>query len=248
MLGLVAIPVAGVIALVVVLGAAGNLPGQDDQQRDAAGAPDQAPTEGSKPGATGTPSGTTDAGSPSNDGGDGAAPVEVPEPVTSLESVVLRGSDLPVGWRVHAEAGTVVPRLLGGCLEPAISPTEAHSRITVVLQRGSSGPVISNTVVGLADAADSANAFRRAVRAAERCSKAGRTPTGATLTRLLRPGGDPGATALGITLRSGSGTTSGEYLLTRSGRRIIVLVSLGQPVDGAASRKALAAVLDRARG
>jgi hypothetical protein len=138
-----------------------------------------------------------------------------------LERFLLRGSDLPPGWRTLPESIGLIDAALGDCLDEMSDPDQAPMKLDIVLQRGSDGPVVAAAVADYPDARAARLAFRSLHAAVTRCDlREGPVGTAAGV-----PGAEESLVAEVVLRRAGR--VPGRLLAVRVGQRRATVLVLG---------------------
>lgn len=217
---------AGVLVLAAVL--AFTLGGSDDDPDNAANSDGSSTT--SPGGSTDGTTGTDGAGGPNATGTNGANGDEV-DPAddaiitpTELEPFLLRGSDLPPGWRTLAAASQATDELMGTCMQKAIVPSVPHVLTSTSFRSGSNGPVLTATVRDYTTPQQSARAMTAISKAVLNCVNTTGKPT---LTPLTVPSKADASTGVTFTVTQEGSSARGEVLIARVGARSATLALIG---------------------
>lgn len=211
------------LALLAVLVTVLVTGGDEDPERAANGAPGNgtsttagpAATDGATPGAaagSGAPSGTPD---PATDA------IVTP---TELEPFLLRGSDLPAGWRTLDTARAATDDLMGSCLRKATTPTVPHALRSISLRSGSNGPVLTSTVRDFTTPAQSARAMSAVRSAVLACARGSSKPALTTFAFASKADASVGVT---FTITQDGSSARGEVVVARVGARSVTLALIG---------------------
>lgn len=162
-----------------------------------------------------------------------------------LDGFVLRGSDLPPGWRTLDSAGSAAQELVGACLRTATTPTVPHVVSTVSFRSGSNGPILSSSVRDFTTEAQAERAM-----AAVRTSIRGclRGPSKPPLRPLAVSSTADASAAVSFTLLQDGASARGELMVARVGARSVTMVLVGLvEEDLDVGQDALQTVVDRLR-
>jgi hypothetical protein len=204
----------------------------------------EATTEDGDPGSdpVGAPDPSSDTGSGPEQQAGGAG--DLPSVVTpaDLEPFLVQGSDLPIGWIVVGRE--LPPREgLGGC-EPVLA---SAVRASVSLQRGTSGPVVSNVVTDHASTEVAQAEFWLLRGTVAGCLRALPGVDEDVPIEEIDLGADE-AIAVTIRVSDGSDEVEGRLLYARVGARTTSVLVLAPDVDGTSFADAAAdAVIGRLR-
>jgi len=211
-------------ALLVAVIAAVAFGGSDDDPSSAAN------RDGGSSTSTGADADGTASGGPSGTataGGKGGGKVDPTDDAivtpTELEPFLLRGSDLPPGWRTLDKARTATDALMGACLRKATTPTVPHALKTISFRSGSNGPVLTSTIRDFTTPALSVRGMTEVRTAVLKCANGTSKPALKTFAFTSN------AAAVGVTFTVTQDGTSarGEVIVARVGARSVTLALVG---------------------
>ncbi len=185
--------------------------GQPDDEPSATG------TGSAGPRATATPGSTSSAGSSDSNGDGFLTPLD-------LEPLILRGSDLPPGWRTLDDAEAALDTLIGQCLREALDARRPEVSLSATFRFGSGGSALSSAVLGYPEPAKATAAFAAITAAAGRCASSSANPSvrGTSFTSRADQ-----ARAFELTFRKGSDAALGTLVVARVNTRLTTLVLIG---------------------
>lgn len=219
--------IAGVAAGALVLGGlAGYLFGGSEDDPGSAATGDVTSTATSAPTSSdATPGGPSATGTPAPDDGSTVDPADdaIITP-TELEPFLLRGSDLPPGWRTLESASTATSTLMGSCLRKATTPSVPHVAKATSFRSGSNGPVLTASVRDFTTPSQSARAMTAVRAAVLACVNANGSPALKTFT--LTSKADASVAVTFVVSQDGS-SARGEVLVARVGARSATVALVG---------------------
>lgn len=239
---IIAAAAAGVLLLGVL--AAVLLGGSDDDPSSAAnrdGSSSTTDPDGTGGTSTASPSGT---GTKGAKGGSKVDPSDdaILTP-TELEPFLLRGSDLPGGWRTLDRAIEATSKLMGPCMQKAITPTVPHVVKTTSFRSGSNGPVLTASIRDFTTPAQSVRGMTEVRSAVLACARAGGKPTLRTIAVSSKA--DSSIAVTFVVTQAGS-SARGEVIVAKVGARSTTVALIGlTPADLELGKDALRTMIAR---